>query len=449
MYIRETGDMGLLLEKVKTVRLTNPGKPEISGIAGCDKTFLIAEVLLEVLECFQRHIEDSPYGLAQIMYGDWCDPVDMFGTSVVGDPATRGIGRGAQVRLSAHVFSALVNTADLLSSAKVRAVIGGDVAAAAEQLQRLADTIRLNALRFAWEYKPNAGFISAIHELRADGSRPDYAKGEKGYTLGSASGSDYDGARRRDITVLAYGLRMLQTERDYLTPVPAGCAAKIRGLLATCDETMFAEKLGLRLLNPPVACDENARKLVGRMGVVPAGCAENGEYHHGQMMMHRFRVLLPGQADQAWRQFKPMVSATRDESLAGPFEMPATSYASDPADPHFGKGMYFGMSGSTAWIIEFLQSIAGLELNLHDDALPALRFTPRLPKELGEALTLQRAIWVAQPGGQYKRIPLKLEIRPGRGTHVTVNGKPVDKAEVRSLDGCERLVVAIELPKNT
>jgi hypothetical protein len=180
------------------------------------------------------------------------------------------------------------------------------------------------------------------------------------------------------------------------------------------------------------------------MGVVPAGCAENGEYHHGQMMMHRFRMLLPGQADQAWRQFKPLVSAMRDESLAGPFEMPATSYASDPHDPHFGKGMYFGLSGSTAWIIEFLQSIVGLELNLHDDALPALRIAPRLPKELAQTVTLQRIIWAAQAGGKYRRIPLTLEIRPGKVVHITINGQPAEKAEVRSLEGFESLVVVIE-----
>jgi len=447
MYVRETGDVSILGERVRSVRLTTPETPETSGLVGCERSQTVAEAVLGIFACYRRHVEDSPYGLAQVMYGDWCDPVDMFGTSVAGDPATRGMGRGAQVRLSAHVFSALVNTIELLSSAKVRAALGRDVSAAAEQLKRLADTIRRNALRFAWEDAPNAGFISAIHELRADGSRPDYAKGEKGYTLGSASGSDYDGAARRDLTALAYGLRMLQIERDYLAPVPK-VTEKIRGLLATCDKFMFSDKLGLRLLTPPIACDENARRLVGRMGVVPAGCAENGEYHHGQMMMHRFRLLLPGQADQAWRQFKPMVSATRDESLAGPFEMPATSYASDPADPHFGKGMYFGLSGSTAWIIEFLQSIAGLELNLHDDAMPAIRFTPRLPKELGETLTLKRTVWAARPGGHYKPISLTLEIRGSAagtplGAFVTVNGSPVDKAEIRCLDGFDRLEVVI------
>jgi hypothetical protein len=182
------------------------------------------------------------------------------------------------------------------------------------------------------------------------------------------------------------------------------------------------------------------------MGIVPAGCAENGEYHHGQMMMHRFRALLPGQADTAWRQFKPIVSAMRDAGLAGPFEMPSTSYASDEADPHFGKGMYFGLSGSTDWIVEFFQHIAGLELSLHDDRLPAVRITPRLPRELGSELTLRRLIHVARPEGGYRRIPLTLCIRKANARHqpsAVINGSPVATPDVVTLEGIKALNIEV------
>lgn len=211
---------------------------------------------------------------------------------------------------------------------------------------------------------------------------------------------------------------------------------------------MFDPKLGLRLFQPAISNNATAISLVGRMGVLPAGCAENGEYHHGQMMMHRFRALVPGEVDNAWRQFKPIVSAMRDESLAGPFEMPSTSYASDTADPHFGKGMYFGLSGSTDWIIEFFQHIAGIELNLHDERLPALRITPRLPEELGGALHFRRIIHAAKPGGGYRRIPLELTIKKlgkdGKPNKITINGKSAAAIEVQSLAGLSRLEIVVD-----
>jgi hypothetical protein len=444
LYVRETGDTGILAEPVTTVRLTLPDTPERSGLVGGAKRQRVADAVVEIFRAYARQVADAPYGLVQAMYGDWCDPVDMFGTSAVGDAATRGMGRGVQVRLSAHVFLALVDTLDLLESPRAAAVAGEGIVRALDELRRLADAIRRNALAWAWEGGARAGFINVIHELRADGSRPDYARGERGYTLGSWSGSDFDGARRRDVTVQAYGLRLLQIERAYLAPAP-DAARKVAALLATCDRFLFAPELGLRLMHPPIANDARAQRLVGRMGIVPAGCAENGEYHHGQMMMHRFRLLTPGQADRAWAQFKPIVSAMRDAALAGPFEMPSTSYAADAADPHFGKGMYFGLSGSTDWIVEFFQHLAGLELALHDPRRPAVRVTPRLPAELGGELTLRRLIHVAQPGGGYRVIPLTLSVRPARPGEtpgVTINGRPAPTAELASLDGVERLEIA-------
>jgi cellobiose phosphorylase len=448
MYIRETGDCSILAETVKTVRLTNPEFPESSGIVGCETTFSVAEVLLRVLECFRRHADDSPYGMAQIMYGDWCDPIDMFGTSVVGDAATRGKGRGVQTRLSAHLFGSLVATIELFQSQKVRKQTSvNDLAARLAELKQLANRLRKNILRFAWEGGDDAGFISVIHELKKDGSRPDYNAAEIGYTLGSMRGLDFDGAPRRELVSQAYCLNMLLEEREYLDPVENRDVI-VQALLKTVDRLMYSDRLGLRLFHPPIANNEVSRRLVGRMGIVPAGCAENGEYHHGQVMMHRFRLPLSGQADVAWKQFRRIVSATRDETLAGPFEMPSTSYASDSADPHFGKGMYFGLSGSTDWIIEVFQAVAGVKLALHDDAQPALKITPHLPEEIGRALTLRRPIhyWT---GSGYRRIPLQVQIgSEGAGQRVEsmrclINGQPAASPEVRSLDGVDKLDIAI------
>src|SRR5690606_31362882 len=87
-YIRATGDFSILTEEVTSVRLTDPERPITSGIVGCDRRFRLIDVVGEVFACFERHAKDSPYGICQIMYGDWCDPIDMFGTRPVGDPNT-------------------------------------------------------------------------------------------------------------------------------------------------------------------------------------------------------------------------------------------------------------------------------------------------------------------------------------------------------------------------
>jgi cellobiose phosphorylase len=447
-YLRETGDTGILSEHVPTVTLTLPECPERSGLVDGGHRQSVAEALVALFEAYGRHADDSPYGLVQILYGDWCDPVDLFGTSIVGDAATRGMGRGVQVRLSAHVFCALVETIDTLESPRVAAALPASVVGAVPGLKAFARRLRRKAMQVAWEGGRNAGFVAAIHELRTDGSRPDYRKGEAGYTLGSMRGTDFDGRRRRELTVQAYGMRMLGTERPWLASVP-DAARKTAAILRTCDRRLYSPQLGLRLFDPPIANDPTARRLVGRMGVLPTGCAENGEYHHGQMMMHRYRALSPDGADAAWSQFKPMVSALRDESLAGPFDMPATSYASDPADPHFGKGMYFGLSGSTDWIIDYLQDLVGLELALHDDRKPDVRVCPRLPRELGGKAVLRRVLHVALTDGSYRRIPAVIELKSaakhGRPS-ILINGATAKAAEVESLAGVDRLHIEIVRP---
>lgn len=453
MYIRETGDLSILRERVKTIALTDPEHPETSSIVGCDVEYAVIEVVMEVLACFERHCADSPYGIAQVLYGDWCDPIDMYGTNPVGDAGTPGRGRGGQIRLAAHLFECLVETVDTLEAPAARRGLEGlsDLPARVERLKAFADRLRQSIARTAWEdgdddFKP--GFIDCVHELKADGRTPDYGAGELGYTLGSMKGTDFDGRRRRVLSSQAYALRMLLTDRDYLTPVP-GRDEMVAKVLKTADTLFYREKLGLVLFSEPIANNARAIALAGRMGVVPAGCAENGEYHHGQVMMHRFRLDVPGQADTVWRQFQPIMSAMRDESIAGPFETPCNSYASDPADPHFGKGMYFGLSGSVDWIVEIFHKIVGLRLALHDDRQPDVRVTPNLPAAVDHDLTFRRIIHRARETDGYDHIPLTIRIRKeGTGRHitdrrVTVNGEPRDLAQVDRVAGLDRLVIEI------
>jgi len=452
LYIRETGDHSILSERVKTVILTNPDTPEKSGITGGEKSYLIAEVMARVLACFERHIKDSPYGLCQILYGDWCDPIDMFGTSRIGDASTRGQGRGAQVRLSAHLFNTLVEVIDLAETKEVKARLQkSKVSFDLPRLKAFANRLRAKIIEIAWEDGDEdfpAAFLNVIHELKANGKAPAYKKGELGYTLGSMKGKDYDGINRRELTTQAFGLEMLGIKRTYLQPVEEA-EGKIKKLLRTMDRLFFNDKLGLVLYTTPLGNNQRSQDYAGRMGIIPVGTAENGEYHHAQVFMHYYRLGIPGQEDTTWKQFKPMISALRDESIAGPFETPCTSYVSDPADPHFGKAMYFGLSGSIDWLVEFFQRIAGVKLALHDSAQPDLVIDPRLPKTLKETLTFKRIIHCKKDGKDFKKIPLTVKLsRSPVSTKkvIKINGEAADKAEVLEVAGFKEIKVEIIYP---
>lgn len=447
-YIRETGDIAILTETVSTVRLVDPQNPITSAMIGHNRKLLIIEVILEVLASFERLARTSPYGMVQTLYGDWCDPIDMFGTRPVGDPDSRGRGRGVNTRLSAHCFQNTVGIADLLITRTVADLLKAeiDLPGRIRRLQNFADFLRQSTIKNAWEEcGEHTGFIDYIHEFKTDGTRPDMSAGETGYTLGSMTGRDFDGHDRRLLTAQAYGLNMIQTERDYLSPVD-NKKEKINTLLQSVEALFYDEKLGLSLFSTPLSNNEETLRYAGRMGIIPSGTAENGEYHHGQAMMHLFRLTVLDQADAVWRQFTPIMSAVRDESLNGPFETPSTSYASDPDDPHFGAGMYFGLSGSTDWIVEILETIAGLELNLHDSDKPDIRIQPCLPSAVQNRLEYRRMIHASEGEGSYRSIPFTLVINGKKGatlSTVTVNNSPADKAEVASVKKMDSIHIEI------
>ncbi|OGF54518.1 MAG: hypothetical protein A2452_05185 [Candidatus Firestonebacteria bacterium RIFOXYC2_FULL_39_67] len=452
MYIKETGDISILAERVKTITLTTPDTPERSGIVGGEKSFLIAEVIIQVLFCFERHVKDSPYGLCQILYGDWCDPIDMFGTSKIGDEATRGKGRGAQVRLSAHLFSTLIEIIDMFETQKAVSLLKTNkVQVDLSHFKYFAGRLRENIIKFGWEDGTGdfpAAFISAIHELKLNGKVPAYKKGETGYTLGSMKGRDYDGLNRRELTAQAFGLEMLGTKREYLTPLE-GANDMIKKLLRTMDTLFYRDRLGLVLFTTPIGNNQRSLDYAGRMGILPVGTAENGEYHHAQLFMHYFRLGVEGEENTAWKQFKPIISALRDESLAGPFETTCTSYVSDPEDPHFGKAMYFGLSGTVDWIVEFFQRVAGVKLALHDSKQPDLKIEPRLPKELKNTLTFKRIIHCKKSWKDFVKIPLTIEIsrKPSlKNKLIKINGKRVEKAEIPDVSKMKKIRIEIIYP---
>lgn len=447
-YIRETGDLSILKEIVGTVALTTPDTPEKSGLIEHKNKFSIAEVVLEIFKCYERHASDSVYGMIQILYGDWCDPVDMFGTGKIGDNTTRGIGMGVNTRLSCHVFVTLVRTLELLDSPKVFSYLkSSTIEKEVKVLKSFAERLKSNIIRYAWEETASGtkGFIDSIHEFKKNGSKPNLRKGEIGYTLGSyIKTNEFDGRQRRVLTTMSWGLALLLEQQDYLNPIKDR-EQKISELLKTIDQLFYDPKLGLKLYTIPIPNNAEARSLVGRMGMIPSGCAENGEYHHAQIMMHVFRSTIKGQINSAWKQFKPMISATRDESICGPFETPTTSYTSDPDNPHFGKGMYFGLSGSVDWIVNFFQNVAGVQLNLHDNRLPSVVVKANLPDELKGALNYKRIIHLSLGKNKYKKIPFHLDIsKKGLNKPLyKVNGKVSEKLEVKDLSKVNEIKIEI------
>lgn len=442
-YLRETGDCSILSETVPTVRLTAPDAPETSALVGHDESLPVWEVLLEIFACYQRQAADSPYGMIQAMFGDWADPVDMFGTGRVGDNTTRGEGRGVLIRLSCHVFCSLTTAIKMLADSGFRTP---RLEREMPGLQRFAADLRAAILRWAWE--PEGQFVDAIHALKADGAVPDYGCGETGYTLGSRrTQREFDGTPRTVLTSCAWGLALLRTTAPWLPALPER-EAMIRALLENIDRHCFSPTNGLNLYAPPVANTEKACRLVGRLGMLPPGCAENGEYHHAQVMMHFFRFGVPGQADTAWEQFKPVLSSARGPELCGPFDQTSNSYACDADDPHCGAGMNFGLSGSMDWMFDLLESVAGLKLALHDPKQPDLRVEPNLPSSFGGRYSLRRILHKADGRGGFRAVPLNLTIAPataGGTVGATLNGQPVARAEVADIAAHRRLDLGLSI----
>jgi len=446
-YITETGDYGILQEMVETVRLTNPKDPVTSGMIGNKNSYTIIDVIFEILASFERHVKDSPYGMTQILYGGWNDPVDMFGTSEVGNPSTRGKGRGTCTSHSAHLFRNIVSVIDLCEAGSLSNKFSNvkEIHSRIVNLKQFADKLRQSIIKVSWENDSiHKGFVEYIHELNADSSIPNYCNGEKGYTLGSMKGTDFDGINRRLLTSQAWGFCMISTERDYLTTVPEKEFMQ-NEISLTLDNLFYDEQLGLKLFSMPVANSKKTIDFVGRIGIIPPGTAENGEYHHAQTIMHLFRIMVPGNADVVWRQFKPIISAMKSNSLNGPFEAPSTSYAADPKDPHFGAGMYFGLSGSMNWIIEIFEQIVGLELNLYDSALPDLKISPNLPSVLGNQLKYQRIIHYCCDG-VFREIPFSLILDNNETDilEISINGKVSEKPEISSLENIQKLDIVIK-----
>lgn len=444
-YLKETGDVSVLLEKVTTIRLTDPGHPVTSSAVSGGKSFLLAEIPFLVLASYQRHAKDSPYGIPQTMYGDWCDPIDMFGTNPVGDAESRGKGRGGNIRLAAHVCVNAVAVLDLFGSRSVRRALGKrmNLTALTKRLEVFANRLRKSIIQTGWEAGRYPGFVDYIHECKKNGRKPSRRRGETGYTFGSMRGSDCDGAKRRALLVQAWCLEMLRMDRPYLTPVK-NRESMVRSTMDTVDRLLYDKTLGLRLFAPAVANNEVSLKYVGRMGILPPGTAENGEYHHGQIMMHCFRMRVPGQTDTAWKQFRPVISAMRGTDLKGPFESPASACASDRGDPHFGAGMYFGLSGSVDWIVEMFEKMAGVQLNLHNPDLPGIVVEPNLPAEFQDQFVYKRTIHVCTGTGQFRKIPLTVKIEKApKKPFVRVNGRPVAKASIGDLSEFRQILVEI------
>lgn len=410
-YIKQTGDSSILGEPVPGVELITPDDPVNSSMRGRPSMSTIAAVVAAVFENLRRSMDDSPYGMIQVLYGDWCDPVDMFGSREVGNPATRGQGRGVNARLSAHAVETIIETLDILEIPALAdcpwiKAIRPNI----ERAKETANRLRKNTLRWAWE---GDNFVDSIHEYRVDGSVPNSAAGESGYTFGSAYGRDFDGMNRHVATANAYGLKMLILERGYLEPV-SGVSSMVEAILKNADAAWDKQR-GLPLVDTPVPNNALALKCVGRMGMLPPGTAENGEYHHGQIFMHSFRSLVPGELENSFRRLAPVLSVNRhDGSLGGPFDSPANSYACDRDDPHFGMGMNFGLSGSTAWLIEYFERLAGLEVDLSDPTAPHLRVTHPLPSFLQGSLDYKREVYVCGADGTFKCIPVTLQHREGK-----------------------------------
>ena len=445
-YIKETGDYTILKEEISTSTLTDFEDPVNAEMVGVKNKLIIFEIINEIFNSYIRHIKDSPYGMAQILYGDWADPIEMIGTSIPGDTTSRGKGRGTSIRLSAHLFIVMIMYLDFLQDDRTKELFYDyNLENRISKLSKVANNLRKNTIFFGWEETKQSnttGFISFIHEFKIDGTLPDYKNGEIGYTIGSMCNKDFDRINRRELLANAFGLEMLMIEKDYLESVE-NKEKKIKSIIEMTDNLLSDEILGVKLFSYSIANNENAIKYCGRIGMIGPGCSENGEYHHAASMMQYFRFGIPGQVNFAWKYYKPLLSVYRNEYLNGPFDSFANSYVSDPEDPHFSAGMIFGFSGTLDWAIEIIERIIGLELNLYSSNLPDVIINPKIPDELNNSLEFTMIIHLFIDE-EFSRIPIRIKVEKCKGNSqcgIWINDKKVQKAVINDIKKMEMIDV--------
>ena len=297
-YVEETGDFGLLDEKVGFYDLGTHSQDN-----RVKKTvYEHAAIALEGL--FRNR---GRKGLCRIGYGDWNDAMDGLSKR----------GKGVSTWLSAALVFAAQR---MLALARHL----GDQRTTRSMERIIATTTR------------------AINANAWDGDHYVFGFNDDGVAIGSESSEE----GRLHATVNAWML---------FTGI-AAAAGRERKVLKALERLWTP--IGIASLDLPYT--RKSRELAGRIADIAGGQFENGAvYTHGHSFFI-YGLAVTGRADQAYREMKlSLPDNTFPDITTGPPHQ-QSNFAVGPSHPHFGVNPYSNFTGSTAWYLKTIDRMVGV-----------------------------------------------------------------------------------------
>ncbi len=307
MYLKETGDFGVLDERVTYLNPSNMYAPPVSDATVWEHAVLAQRYLLRELG---RH------GLSKIYYGDWCDTMNGVGAA----------GRGESVMLSMQV----VWSCDLLAELAEEV---GDRGLAREMREGARDV------------------AEAVNAVAWDGQWYLRAFDDDGVPVGTDDPPAGDGGEGR--------LFLNPQSWALIAGLASGdrAASAVEAVLEHLDTGY-----GVTLNWPPYTA---LRPRIGQMTAMSPGFYENGSvYVHGNCFwIHA--LAASGRGEEAWRALRAILPDTPNKPNADtePFVIP--NFYIGPAAPErrHQQNLYLSgwRTGSAAWLfMTVLEEILGL-----------------------------------------------------------------------------------------
>jgi len=321
LYLKETGDYGILGERVPFLNPDDPYSPATSDATVLEHVVLAQRYLLE---------HRGAHGLSKIYYGDWCDTMNGVGRS----------GRGESVMLSMQVkwgCDLLAELAEQLGDPGLKT----EMQAAAAELTRAIETE-------AWD---GEWYVRAFDD--------------EGLPIGSNTPPEGDNGEGRIF-------------------LNAQSWAVISGVAAEPRKTACLDAAHRRLdagygmvLNWPAFTKLNPR--IGQMTAMTPGFYENGSvYVHGNCFWIQ-ALVMAGSGDRAWAALRAILPDTDNKPNADtePFIIP-NYYIGPDVERRRERNLYLSgwRTGSAAWLYQ-----VGIEWILGARAeYGGLRIDPHLPQ---------------------------------------------------------------------
>ncbi len=287
-YVKETGDFGILKEKVgffdMATKAVDTGRPKT----------VYEHAMLAITSCFERR---GQKGLCLVGHGDWNDALD-------------GIGRGGR-GVSTWLTLAVIYAADLLASL-------------AQRIGRTSDTKYLRNIC--------STLTRAVNKGAWDGSHYIYGFNDRGVPIGSLRNEQGKIHLNVNSWAILAGV------------ASAGGADRVKATLKAIEK--LNTPLGHLLLAPSYSARS---RWVGRIADMLPGLFENGAlYTHGQSFVSAAMLSL-GMGDDAWEAMKDtMPSRTLPAiSTMAPHQQSNFTVGIENAD--YGKNYYSNFTGSLNW----------------------------------------------------------------------------------------------------